>query len=436
MRPEHTLKRRISRTFVLQAAAISVAAVVSVLLAAVIIKQVLVTEALRTEADHFWSRLAENADFPLPDTRNLRGFLADTDDSARLPAQLRSLGEGFHELDRERGFTTVYVTRQDDRRLYLVFDGERVDQLAAFFGLLPLAFVLAVLYLSVWLAYRASHRAVSSIGWLAREVNRLDPDAPAADLFDPRDLPVDVDDEASVLANALRELVQRLDAFVDRERTFTRDASHELRTPLTVIRMAADVLLARGDIPSTARADLARIRRSSDDMENLVEAFLLLAREADKGLPLERVNIAEVITAEVEKLRPIVADKPVEIDIDLQQVLFVEAPVQMVSAVLRNLVRNALSFTDSGRVEISVRSDRITIQDTGIGMNADEVSAVFRPFYRAGEQRGGHGVGLTIVRRFADRLGWSVDIDSQPDEGTRVVLGVSPIGLSQLTDSR
>lgn len=420
---ERTLKRRISRTFLSQAAAISIAAVISVVLAALVIKQVLVTEALRMEAAYFWERQAQDPGFPLPDTRNLTGRMAALDDLSTLPAELRSLGDGFHDLPSAADFTTVFVTTRGDRRLFLVFDGERVNELAAYFGLVPLVVVLVALYLSVWLAFRASHRAVSPISWLAREVNRIDPDSPQGQRLVPGNLPADTDDEVRVLAEALAGLAGRVADFTERERNFTRDASHELRTPLTVIRIATDVLLARPDIDDAVRDKVVRIRRSSDEMERLVEAFLLLARESDEGLPNELVCVNDVARAELDRLQLIAREKPVQLVLDADCRLSVEGPSQVVGSVVGNLVRNALAYTDEGFVRVVVGRHGVAIEDSGIGMAADQVDAVFRPYYRADSGRdGGHGVGLTIVRRFADRFGWQVDIASRPGSGTRVTV--------------
>lgn len=424
MKPKETLGRRISRTFLLQAAAIGIAAVVSVLLAAAIIKQVLVTEALRMEADYFWERRAVDPTFPLPDTRNLSGLLVPTGDERALPENLRGLVDGFHTIPSKTGFTTVYLTTRNDLRLYLLFDAERVNELATYFGLAPLIVVLLVLYLSVWLAFRASQRAISPVTWLAREVNRLDPQAPVVQRFDPSHLPPDADEEVRVLAAALTGLADRLEAFVERERTFTRDASHELRTPLTVLRVATDLLLERADLPADARASVIRIRRSSDEMEELVNAFLLLARETDQGLPSTWVCINDVVAAELENLRLLVARKPVEIQVDAECRLRVAGPEPALSAVIRNLLRNALCYTDAGRVRIHIAPRRLRIEDSGIGMEPRQIKEIFRPYFRGEPQRrGGHGVGLTIVRRFADRFHWSVDIQSEPGIGTQVEVG-------------
>ncbi len=418
---EGGLKRRISRTFLLQAAAISLAAVVSVYLAATVIKHVLVTEALRLEAEHFWQRRAGDPAFALPDTRNLTGLLSRVGGESQLPEGLRDLGDGFHEVPSGAGFTTVYVATRDDQRLYLVFDGERVNELAAYFGVLPLIIVLVVLYLSVWLAYRASHRAVSPVTWLAREVNRLDPDAPNAEPFAAQHLPVDADEEVRVLAAALAGLAKRLDAFVERERNFTRDASHELRTPLTVLRVAADTLMERDDLSTPARQTVQRIKRSTRDMEDLVEAFLLLARECETGLGVQRVCINDVVDAELEQLKLISADKPLQVALHSDCRLWVRGPDQALSSLIGNLLRNAFSYTDAGHISVHIGPNHVVIEDSGVGMDAQGVEQAFEPFFRGQpSRRGGHGVGLTIVRRFSDRFHWPVSIDSKPGVGTRV----------------
>jgi signal transduction histidine kinase len=81
-----------------------------------------------------------------------------------------------------------------------------------------------------------------------------------------------------------------------------------------------------------------------------------------------------------------------------------------------------MSYTDAGTVEVTVGPGRLVIEDTGPGMAPEEVASVFKPFYRAGRRRGGHGVGLTIVKRLSDRFGWPVGIDSEPGVGTRVTV--------------
>ena len=114
-------------------------------------------------------------------------------------------------------------------------------------------------------------------------------------------LPFDIDDDIQVLSDAIVNLGERLDAFITREHNFTRDASHELRSPLTVINIAADMLLAEQELPAAAKKSVMRIKRAASDMEELTEAFLLLARESDQEITTERVTINDIIEKEIAR---------------------------------------------------------------------------------------------------------------------------------------
>ncbi len=414
------LKKRLSRTFGLQAAAISIATVVGIYLAGVILEEILITQALVRESHHFWDHYRDDPNFPRPDTHNLTGYLATIGDESDLPARLHGLDAGFHDQEQDTGFSTVYVSDNDDLRLYLVFDGEEVSALAAWFGIVPLTLVLLVLYLSVWIVYRVSQRAVSPITALAYRVNRLDPDAPDPAVFTDDLAHSIADNEVQVLSRALAGFAERLRAFVERERHFTRDASHELRTPLTVIGIATDVLLSRDDVGEGARRDIERIKRSARDMEELVEAFLLLARETEQGLAADSVSINEVVDEEVERVKLVMGDKPVDVTVHADCKLLVNAPPRVPAVLLGNLLKNAIAYTDSGTVRVSIDAGGVTIEDSGVGMEPEQVSQAFEPFFRGSDQGQGYGIGLSIVRRMSDRFDWPIDIHSEPDVGTRV----------------
>ncbi len=414
------LKKRLSRTFGLQAAAISIATILGIYLAGVILEEILITQALVQEADHFWTRYDQDANFPRPNTHNLTGYLAPIGSEDGLPARLKGLDAGFHDQQQDSGFSTVYVSDRNGQRLYLVFDGEQVNALATWFGIIPLTLVLLVLYLSVWIAYRVSQRAVSPVTALAHRVNRLDPDAPDPAVFT-EDLVHDVaNDEVQILAGALAGFAERLRAFVDRERQFTRDASHELRTPLTVIGIATDVLLARDEIGDGARRDIERIKRSVKDMEELVEAFLLLAREAEQGLAADQVSVNEVMRDEVERVKLVMGHKPVDVAVHADCQLTITAPPRVPAVLLGNLLKNAIAYTDSGSVRVTIDAGGVTIEDSGVGMAPEQVNQAFEPFYRGDPNTPGHGIGLSIVRRMSERFDWPVGIDSEPGVGTRV----------------
>jgi signal transduction histidine kinase len=417
------LRRKMWVAFIMQAAAISFAAVLGVYGASAVLKHVLIQRALQEEATHFWERREGDPRALVPDTYNMNGFLVSAAEVGVLPKPLQSLTPGFHSLPRAKGGSLVLVEDRGGQRLYLLFKQEQVDSLAFWFGMAPLALVLAVVYVLAWTTYRASKRAVSPVIWLANQVGQWDPQHPDASALKPENLPVDVEGETLTLASSLHDFASRISRFVEREHNFTRDASHELRTPLTVIRVAGDMMADDASLSPTTRRSLGRIQTAGRDMEALIEAFLILAREGDTGLPDEDFAVEEVVREEMDKVRPLISGKPVELHFEQEARLELHAPVRVFSVLFGNLLRNACNYTDRGRVSVAIRRNSVVISDTGIGMSAEELARVFEPFFRAGDRlKEGQGIGLSIVRRLSDRYGWPVRLESEPGRGTIVTI--------------
>jgi signal transduction histidine kinase len=421
MRISTGLRRKIWAAFILQIAAISCATVLGVYGASAVLKDVLIQRALTDEAAHYRERLRRDPQAPLPDTYNMQGYLLRPGHSEGvLPANLRGLTPGYYSLPAERGGSLVLVQDGEGGTLFLEFDAEQVNALAFFFGAVPLVLVLIVIYIIAWGTYRISRRAVSPVIWLAGVVQHWDPKNPQLDALSPEQLPLDVEGEVLVLAQALHDFASRIDSFVERERNFTRDASHELRSPLTVIRIACDVLCAEDDVSPYVRRQIKRILASARDMEGLIESFLILAREGDSSLPEEDFVINEVVADEVEKARPLLADKPVDLQIEEHAAFSLHGSPRVLRVILSNLIRNACAYTDSGSVVVQIHADHLCVEDTGCGMTPEELERAFDPFFRGGlRKEGGQGVGLTIVRRLSARFGWPVSLESEAGRGTR-----------------
>lgn len=416
MATERGLNRRLGRGLLLQAAYISMAVVVGIFVAARLMEDVLIKQALHGEAAYYWELESRTPGRPLPDTKNMTGYRPDH--AGGVPDYVAALDPGFHRQDSPREILT-YVSEHDGKRLFLVFEMEQVTQLVTLFGLIPLAIALTVIYVSLYSAYRLSRRAVSPVISLAARVQALDPKQRRTELFPPQEL-VHADDEIRILAEALQGLIDRVSEFAEREMQFTRDASHELRTPLTVIKMAVDRAQRGCDLDEGQRDALQRIRKSADDMERLTSAFLLLARETKDSLEHEWCCVNEIVSSEMERLKLIHHDRPIEAREVSENPLFVLAPEKVVESVVGNLLRNAFTYTDEGMVSTAISGDSVTIEDTGPGMDAEEAQKAFEPYVRSSRQRGGFGVGLTIVKRLSDRFGWTVRIESAPGKGTRV----------------
>lgn len=415
------LQAKLIKVFLIQIALISLVTLAGVYAAKATLEDILVRAALEGEAEHFWMMRDQDADFPLPNTMNLKAYMAESGDFAPLPKNLRALEPGLQRTELAGQQPIVYVEQQGADRLYLIFDEVKVSRLALVFGILPLALVLVVLYLLAWVAYRQSHKAVSPVVKLARAVEQvdfLDGNLPELDLGELRHIP---DDEVSSLVRALDLFTSRLEQFIERERNFTRDVSHELRTPIAVLRGALELVERKyGD---QAVAEMNRMYRTLYDMESLIETLLLLAREQVQALPLQQVVVNDLIAAELDSLQMIHHDKPIQVHIEESGLLTIDAPERVLPILIGNLLRNAFNYTTQGSVTVRVQSDGFSVADSGVGMDPNQLNQVFQPFYRAGEKPiAGHGIGMTIVKRLCNRYDWSVRLSSKMGEGTEVAV--------------
>ncbi len=421
----HGLPRKIRIAFIVQVVLASLAIVLGVFLISAVIKRSLINTALKEEAAHYWELYDASDMQPPPNSYNLRGYLVLRGRSnLLLPENLRTLGAGFHELKDDD--ILVLVDEKPAGRLYLVFLRSQAERLAFWFGTLPIVLTLIAIYAVSWLTYRASKRLVSPVSWLARQVAQWDPRQPDVSALSSENLPPDVQGEARQLAVALHGLAQRVSTHVSRERDFTRDASHELRTPLTVIRVASDMALTEETSPRLARS-LQRIQRAGRDMEAVIDAFLILAREADVEPQSEDFDVADIVLDEADNARALLIGKQVDLEVTCNAKPRLHAPPRVMHVVISNLLRNACSYTDTGRIEVILEQDRVIVRDTGIGMSDDSMSRAFEPFYRADPARPhGTGLGLSIVHRLCERFGWKIELDSAMGRGTTATVRFLP----------
>ena len=415
-----SVRRKIWTVFVLQLAAITFATLVGVYGAAMIVEDLLIKRALKDEAAHYFERLRKDPAAQAPDTYNMSGYwLAGAAPREALPPNLRALEPGYHRVDHDGKDELVYVTQAQAGTLMLVFKQEQVHRLAFLFGFVSLTVVLLIVYLTTWLTYRASRRALSPIVALASVVRDWDPKSPNLDALEPDNLPGEGDRDVEVLAGALYGFATRIEEFVERERNFTRDASHELRSPLTVIKVASDVLEDEEELSAFARRSVRRIRTAARDMEALIEALLILARESDTGLPEENFQIDDLVVDETERVRPLLDNKPVQLSLQREGSFCLHASPRVLSVMLGNLLRNACHYTEEGRIVVTIGEDFVRVEDTGVGMSDDDLARVFTSNFRAERNpRGGHGVGLTIVKRLSDRFAWPLELRSVLGKGT------------------
>ncbi|ATD67004.1 MULTISPECIES: HAMP domain-containing sensor histidine kinase [Luteimonas] len=426
------LPNRIRDAFTFQAVIAGLTLIVCVMTAAFIGREVVARQWLRAEADVWWQARGTDVAYPPPFGVNLQGYFVPDDGSAlqSIVGAERAMGSVVRFKDAPEGFSprsdtegVLLVDRRPGGTLYLAASLSLFDRILALAAGALALLMMATMFVVSWMTYRTSRRIVLPIHRLADEVARWNPSDDGDGVPPPLSTREDTGREARALTSALLGLGERISAFVRREREFTRDASHELRTPLTVIRVASDMIASDPATPPHQQRPLLRIRRATQDMEAVIDALLVLARERGVMPQSEIFGVVEVVEEELDKVRPLFEGKHLTLELDVQARPRLDAPPRVLGVMLGHLLRNAWAFTETGGVAVIVMNDRIIVRDSGIGMTADVLKRVYDPFYRADPfSQSGKGIGLSIVRRLGTRFGWPVALESAAGEGTTVTV--------------
>jgi len=159
-----SLKNALSKQWLLQTLFIIFAVLVSIFTITWILEKSLVKQALELEADSFIANYQEDANFPLPRTRNLIGYLVTPTFDSGVPDDIRTLSPGLYPdviIQGRDKAVPVYVRKFDNNLLYLIFEGANIDRLVGVFGLIPMSILLILIYTSSWIAYKLTWRAAS-----------------------------------------------------------------------------------------------------------------------------------------------------------------------------------------------------------------------------------------------------------------------------------
>lgn len=215
---------------------------------------------------------------------------------------------------------------------------------------------------------------------------------------------------------------------------FLSRMSHEVRTPLNAIRGFAQLLAQRQDLASASpeSADyLRQILLSTELLSELVNDVLDLQQIEAGAISVTReaISLADVVQQGAAMLEPMATRSQVLIDNRVEPGPRVWADRRRMQQVLSNLISNAIKYNRAGGiVRLSVlpgqaRGHALCVEDTGPGLNAEQLARLFQPFERLGQDTSrieGTGLGLIITRSLVEAMGGHLEIRSQPGDGTRV----------------
>lgn len=246
-------------------------------------------------------------------------------------------------------------------------------------------------------------------------------------------------DELSELALTFNHMLDRLERGFNQQQRFVSDASHELRTPVTVILGYSDLLARWGRSDAKILEEgITSIRSEAEDMQDLIEKLLFLARADQKRQILHKdfVHLDELVDDAVRKMKLVAKEHTVQLAVNEPGIIYAD-PATM-RQMMRIFLENAVKYTPAGG-HIAVSSHRLpekgcmelTFADDGIGIAQEDKDKIFERFYRADSARtkkagsiGGTGLGLSIASWIAEQHEIEIAVESELDKGTKFILTI------------
>ncbi len=350
----------------------------------------IVSSLLEQEASYLLGRYRQGPELlVMPDLNQLKGYHSG---EANLPAWLAPLEPGFHQTEE---LHVLVQNLEPDQRIYLVYDESSglLDQHEASLWLILLLLVFIVSAVGVGIGFYQSTV-------LARPINELAAQVETVNTEKPEIIPLPDRGEIGLLSRAYADLIDRLGAFIQREKAFTRYASHELMTPVSIMNSNLELLRNENADADLRRRAIDRLQQATKYMQRQIEIFLLLAREGeleDSLHPLDWKHLWEILEAQFPQVS-------VSLKISAEPEVFVnEAAVQAILFnILGNVVRHGAAERESFEAFLTLGPDSL------------EVTTALP---RQGEQgASNYGFGLEINQKLCEAIGWRFSSRRQRDE--------------------
>jgi len=239
--------------------------------------------------------------------------------------------------------------------------------------------------------------------------------------------------ELKQVATAMREAKELAEQAARTRSMFLANMSHEIRTPMNAVLGLAEILLD-DELPAEQRHSVELIRSSGESLLSIINDVLDFSKLEAGHLDVESIpfDLAHLVYTTASVLAVRAAEKGVELIPDLDGTpTWVQGDPGRLRQVLTNLIGNAVKFTERGEVVVRVAPTsladgrpavRFAVQDTGIGIAADQLTKIFQEFTQvdgsSSRRYGGTGLGLTIAQRLVGLMGGHIDVTSQLGKGS------------------
>ena len=238
--------------------------------------------------------------------------------------------------------------------------------------------------------------------------------------------------EIDDLTAAVNRMLGRVQVLVGELRQMANNVAHDMRSPITRIRGVAEAALTGPGQPQQLREALGLIVEESDHLSSMIDTMLEIAR-TDAGVTeirAEPTDVVEIVRAACELFEPVADDKGVQLGLESPgEPLYTRGDLSRLQRMVANLLDNAIRYTPcGGHVHVSVQAAdgqvRLSVVDSGIGMDEETLTRIFDRFYRGDPSRStaGHGLGLSLVRAVVQSHAGRTTVTSRPGEGSQFVV--------------
>lgn len=334
----------------------------------------------------------------------------------------KRLKEGFHTVHEDDEFWRIYLSRKNKSgKQYFVAQQLSVSTELAFKSAvntaIPLLLLFLLIPLLITLIVRHSFKPLNAL------TDKVDgSDSLKLDLVDETQIPVEV----LPFISAIDSLLEKNDAYNIRQRRFIADAAHELRTPITALSLEIEnVQSAKNEVTKNQRQ--ASLAKSVARLQRLLNQLLDLARAQSVTAESKTIiSFNELVKTQVADIYLLAEDKGIELAVSRNE----DVQVYDINNQLQHLVRNALSnatkFTpEFGTVDIEIYQQGgqavFCVNDSGPGVDEENLAKLHEPFYRPDGQASGTGagLGLAICHEIASHLSGKIELSNISPKGFR-----------------
>ena len=265
--------------------------------------------------------------------------------------------------------------------------------------------VISGIIISTTIAFRPIRKT-------SEQVNNLDP------LFKLEKLDeIGSKDEIGVLIKTFNTLLEKTFIASKSQKQFIENASHELNTPLTSLRLQIEQLLKKDD---NNKETLESIQEDVNEIQSTIEALMALETVTKNDISDEKVNVNTIVEEVINNS---------DIQFISNETITVFSNSKILKVMLNNLIGNAEKFKEK---EIKITLDRtnkkptLVVEDDGVGIDPENYDLIFNPFWQEDESRtrnkGGKGLGLSIVKNITLRYGWNISVDKSELGGAKFTI--------------